>query len=124
MASFLKITLQLAVYILIYLLASAAVNYFSLPLPANIVGMLLMFILVLSGIVPVRLVKRGSAFLLSEMLLFFIPAVVAIVNYFDVLAEDGGRILAVIALSTLLVLSATAWVVDKLFSYENRRLLK
>lgn len=43
------------------------------------------------------------------MLLFFVPAVVAVVNYAQLLMVDGWRIFLVIALSTLMVLGATAW---------------
>lgn len=56
------------------------------------------------------------------MLLFFVPAVVAVVNYAQLLMVDGWRIFLVIALSTLMVLGATAWVVDKVYRYEVGRL--
>lgn len=51
--------------------------------------------------------SRG-ALLLAEMLLFFVPAVVAVVNYAQLLLVDGWRIFAVIALSTVMVLGTTA----------------
>lgn len=56
------------------------------------------------------------------MLLFFVPAVVAVVNYTQLLLVDGWRIFTVIAISTLMVLGATAWVVDKVYRYEMSRL--
>lgn len=56
------------------------------------------------------------------MLLFFVPAVVAVVNYAQLLMVDGWRIFLVIALSTLMVLGATARVVDKVYRYEVGRL--
>ena len=52
----------------------------------------------------------------------FVPAVVAVVNYTQLLLVDGWRIFAVIAISTLMVLGATAWVVDKVYRYEMSRL--
>lgn len=55
------------------------------------------------------------------MLLFFVPAVVAVVNYAQLLLMDGWRIFAVIAISTLMVLGATAWVVDNVYRYEMSR---
>lgn len=58
------------------------------------------------------------------MLLFFVPAVVAVVNYAQLLMVDGWRIFLVIALSTLMVLGATARVVDKVYRYEVGRLKK
>lgn len=43
-------------------------------------------------------------------------------NYAQLLMVDGWRIFLVIALSTLMVLGATAWVVDKVYRYEVGRL--
>ena len=116
-----KTASQLMVYIGLFLIAQFMVLHLTLPLPANIVGMMIMLVFLVTGIIPVRYVKAGSAWLLSEMLLFFVPAVVAIINYFNVLEQFGIQIFAVIILSTILVLGCTAFVVDKLFIYENRR---
>lgn len=44
------------------------------------------------------------------------------VNYTQLLMVDGWRIFLVIALSTLMVLGATAWVVDRVYRYEVSRL--
>ena len=63
--------------------------------------------------------SSGARWLLAEMLLFFVPAVVAVVNYAQLLLVDGWRIFAVIALSTVMVLGTTAWVVEKVYRYEN-----
>jgi holin-like protein len=73
-------------------------------------------------ILPLSWVRAGARWLLAEMLLFFVPAVVAVVNYAQLLMVDGWRIFAVIALSTLMVLGATAWVVDKVYRFEIGRL--
>jgi len=70
---------------------------------------------------PLSWVRAGARWLLAEMLLFFVPAVVAVVNYAQLLMVDGWRIFAVIALSTMMVLGATAWVVDKVYRFEISR---
>ncbi|WP_120509508.1 CidA/LrgA family protein [Rahnella bruchi] len=116
-----KTCIQVVFYILLFLLSVFIVETLSIPLPANIVGMVILFVAMLTKVIPVRYVRRGSSLLLSEMLLFFIPAVVAIINYFDILENEGIRILVVIVLSTTIVLSATAYIVDKVFKYELRK---
>jgi len=98
------------------------VQWLHLPLPANLVGMMILLTLILCRIIPLNWVRAGARWLLAEMLLFFIPAVVAVVNYAQLLLIDGWRIFTVIALSTLMVLGATAWVVDKVYQFEIRRL--
>lgn len=117
----LQIPLQVLLYAGLFVLAQNLVLWLSLPLPANLVGMVILLTLVMCRIVPLKWVRAGASWLLAEMLLFFVPAVVAVVNYAQLLLIDGWRIFAVIALSTLMVLGATAWVVDKVYRYELRR---
>ncbi len=97
------------------------VSTFHLPLPANLTGMLLLLVLVLSNVVKVSWLRRGASWLLAEMLLFFVPAVVAVVNYQDLLRQQGVKIMAVLVISTILVIASTAWVVDKLYRFELKR---
>ena len=113
--------LQLLLYTGMFIASDRLVSWLHLPLPANIVGMLLLLALIVTRVLPLRWVKAGSRWLLAEMLLFFIPAVVAVVNYGDLLRVDGWRICLVIALSTVLVLASTALVVDRLYRYEVAR---
>ena len=117
----LSLPLQLGLYIGVFVACEQLVNWLRLPLPANIVGMVLMLVLIVTRIVPLSWVKAGSRWLLAEMLLFFIPAVVAVVNYGDLLRMDGWRICVVIGVSTMLVLASTALVVDRLYRYEIAR---
>jgi holin-like protein len=52
------------------------------------------------------------------MLLFFVPAVVAVVNYAQLLMVEGWKIFLVIAISTTLTLGATGLVVDRVYRLE------
>ena len=113
---------QIALLAAIWLLADAAVRTFHLPLPANLTGMLALLVLILLGVVKTQWFSAGARWLLAEMLLFFVPAVVAVVNYAQLLMVEGWRIFLVIGLSTMMVLGATAWVVDKVYRYEVSRM--
>jgi len=117
----LQVPVQVLLYAALFVFAEYLVRWLHLPLPANLVGMVLMFSLILCRVIPLSWVRAGSRWLLAEMLLFFVPAVVAVVNYVQLLMVDGWRIFAVIALSTLMVLGATAWVVDKVYRFEISR---
>jgi holin-like protein len=118
----LQIPVQVGLYAGVFVFAEYLVNWLHLPLPANLVGMMLMLTLIVCRVIPLNWVRAGASWLLAEMLLFFVPAVVAVVNYAQLLMVDGWRIFAVIALSTLMVLGATAWVVDKVYRFEISRL--
>lgn len=112
------VPLQVLLYVGLFIFSQHLVTWLHLPLPANIVGMILLLTMIMLRILPVKWVKAGSNWLLAEMLLFFIPAVVAVVNYSDLLRVEGWRILMVITLSTLLVLAATGLVVDRVSRFE------
>lgn len=118
----LQVPVQVLLYAGLFIFAQYLVAWLHLPLPANLVGMVLMLALIVCRVVPLKWVRAGAHWLLAEMLLFFIPAVVAVVNYTQLLLVDGWRIFAVIAISTLMVLGTTAWVVDKVYRYELSRL--
>lgn len=113
---------QVVALCLLWICADLAVKQLHIPLPSNVFGMFLLLALLTLKLVKVDWLKAGSSWLIAEMLLFFIPAVIAIVNYQDLFVEQGGRILAVIGLSTILVLSITALVVDKIYHYELKKL--
>lgn len=113
-----QVPLQVALYVGLFLASEQLVNWLHLPLPANIVGMLLLLAMIMLRVLPLGWVKAGASWLLAEMLLFFVPAVVAVVNYGDLLRVEGWRILLVIGLSTLLVLAATSLVVERVYRFE------
>ena len=118
----LQVPVQVLIYAGLFVCAEYLVNWLHLPLPANLVGMLMLLALIICRVIPLYWVRAGARWLLAEMLLFFVPAVVAVVNYTQLLMVDGWRIFLVIALSTLMVLGATAWVVDKVYRYEVCRM--
>lgn len=109
---------QIVLLSAIWLLADTAVRTFHLPLPANLTGMLLLLACILLGVVKVRWFSAGARWLLAEMLLFFVPAVVAVINYQDLLLQEGWRIMLVLVISTVLVLGTTALVVDRVYRLE------
>lgn len=117
----LQVPLQVLIYAGLFVCAEYVVTWLRLPLPANLVGMLMLLALIVCRVIPVNWVRAGARWLLAEMLLFFVPAVVAVVNYAQLLMVDGWRIFLVIGLSTTMVLGATAWVVDKVYRYEVSR---
>ncbi|HFK3784995.1 TPA: CidA/LrgA family protein [Klebsiella oxytoca] len=118
----LQVPVQVLIYAGLFVCAGYFVNWLHLPLPANLVGMLMMLTLIVCRVIPLNWVRAGARWLLAEMLLFFVPAVVAVVNYAQLLMVEGWRIFLVIGLSTMMVLGATAWVVDKVYRYEVGRM--
>ncbi|WP_459568729.1 CidA/LrgA family protein [Cupriavidus sp. 8B] len=104
----------------LWLLADWLRGCLGLPLPAGLLGLLALAALLFSGAVRGGWVRRGADWLLGEMLLFFIPAVLAVVQYPELVRHQGWRICAMIALSTLAVMVVTALAVEQVVRLEQR----
>ena len=91
-------------------------------MPSNVFGLFVLLVLMFTGVINIKWLKAGSMWLLAEMLLFFIPAVIAIINYQDLFIHDGIKIMAVIVLSTCFVLGVTAFVVERIYRYEVKKM--
>ena len=53
-----------------FVCAEYLVNWLHLPLPANLVGMLMLLMLIVCRVIPLNWVRAGARWLLAEMLLF------------------------------------------------------
>ena len=72
------------------------------PLPANVIGLLLFTAAVFLGWVKVEWVEASANFLLRHMLLFFVPAIAAIVTFGPLLKQQwvgmvGGMVIGLLA---------------------------
>jgi len=90
----------------------ALVRLARVPLPGSIAGLLLLLALLAAGIVDVRDIERGAGLLLGEMMLFFVPAVVAVVDHPEWAGGLGLKLLAAIVVGTLAVMVVTGGVVE------------
>ncbi|WP_438515403.1 CidA/LrgA family protein [Craterilacuibacter sp.] len=82
-------------------------------IPGGVLGMVLLLLALQYRLLPIAWVEHGANYLLAEMLLFFIPAVVAVVKFSALFEQAGLRIAAVIVLSTACVMLVTAFAVDR-----------
>ncbi|MBM7044133.1 MULTISPECIES: CidA/LrgA family protein [Rhizobium] len=83
-----------------------------LPIPGAIAGMLLVLALFASGKVSMTSMQRGAEWFLAEMLLFFVPAVLAVLDHGEFLGIVGLKVLAVIFVGTVIVMGVTAISID------------
>ncbi len=101
------------VIILAILFSGELINKtFGLILPGNVIGMLILFLLLLTGLVKLQQLERVSDFLLNNLTIFFIPAGVGILKYYPLLAGKIVPFLIVVVLSTLIVMIFTGYVIE------------
>ncbi|WP_198670192.1 CidA/LrgA family protein [Dyella sp. C9] len=111
---------QVALIVLFWFACDQLVRRLHLPVPGSVLALALLLVLLLAGVVPAVGLRRGADWLLAEMLLFFIPAVMAVWEHLPLLRQDGLRILLVILLGTVLVMGTTALLVDLMFRWRQR----
>jgi holin-like protein len=82
----------------------------SLPIPANVIGLILFTACLFLKIVKLEWVEASAQFLLRHMLLFFIPFVVGTMVYFPIIRESFLAIVFGLVASSLLSLVVTGWL--------------
>ncbi|MFL9964257.1 CidA/LrgA family protein [Paraburkholderia sediminicola] len=119
---FARIAVQSAALAGLWFVADFAVRTLHLPVPGGVVGLVVLLALLFCGGVAPRWIKAGADWLLSDMLLFFIPAAVAAVQYGGLFREDGWRLALVVVGGTLMV--AVAFAVEQAARLERRFALR
>jgi holin-like protein len=107
-----RLATELAVLLAIYLLGCQMAVWFAWPIPGGVIGMVLLLLAFALGVVKPAGLQMGAGLLMAEMLLFFIPALMSLLDYGGLLRSDGWRILLVIGVSTLMVMLVTAFTVE------------
>ena len=82
-----------------------------MPVASGVLGFFLLLFLLEMKWFKLAHVERGADLLLAELLLFFIPPVVGVIQYQDLLIASGWKILLVILISTALVMMVSVYSV-------------
>ena len=80
------------------------------PLPGNVIGLILFTLCLFLGIVKLKWVEDAAEFLLRHMLLFFAPVIVGVIVYRDWIGREWPAITVGLLGSLLVVLLVTGWV--------------
>jgi len=104
--------LQLGLVLAFWLAGQGLVNLTGLPVPGGVIGMLAVLALFATGYLSVLSVRRGADWLIGDMVLFFVPAVLAVLDHHELLGMVGLKVLCVIVGSTLAVMTVTGLTVD------------
>ena len=71
---------QFTIIFSIYSISDIFGKSLKLPIPANVIGMFLLFILLLTGILKEHHIDKASDILINNMALLFVPATLAIME--------------------------------------------
>lgn len=79
-----------------------------LPLPPSVIGLVVLFLALQSGLVKLTTVEKLAKVLMDYLVLLVIPACISIMQYLDIIRDDLWVLLVGVGVSTVLVLISTA----------------
>ena len=97
-----------------------AVEFAHLPLPGNVAGMLVMFVALSCGVLPLRFVEEGAGLLVRNLPLFFVPMAVGFLTQGHLLATHGVAIAVALIGSLALGFAVTGRVAQYVMGYRRR----
>lgn len=104
----------------VFLLGGQLAAWLEWPIPGGVIGLGLLLVAFACGVVKPASLQLGAGILMAEMLLFFIPALMSLLDYGAMVRSEGWRIMLVIGTSTLLVMLVTAFTVEFVCRWKTR----
>ena len=102
---------QIIIILAVWSCAYVLQKLLNLPVASGVLGFFLLLFLLEMKWLKLAYVERGADLLLAELLLFFIPPVVGVIQYQALLITSGWKILLVILISTALVMMVSVYSV-------------
>ena len=103
-----KIIRQIGIIFTVCWLSLVIEKLLPFTFPASVIGMILLFLCLFTGVLKIEHIQEKADFLLGNMAFFFVPAGVSIMNYFDVLKHSIVQLVFVCIISTIITFAVTA----------------
>lgn len=111
---------QLAVIFVFLAIGELVVWATGTSVPSSIIGMLLLTLCLSVRLIKLKYVEGAADFLVKNLGFFFVPAGVALMGYFDLIAEQWLPIVIASAASTIIVIAVTGHFHQITRKYFNR----
>ncbi|MFJ7950284.1 CidA/LrgA family holin-like protein [Lysinibacillus sp. NPDC096418] len=109
---FAKSILQIGYLYIILFVGNSIASLLHIPIPGSIIGLGILFLLLQFKIVKLEWIEVGAALLLSELLLFFVPSAIGVIDYDALFGVQGMKVIAVIVGSGIVVMLATGYMAE------------
>ncbi|NLK93684.1 MAG: CidA/LrgA family protein [Clostridiales bacterium] len=96
----------------IYLVGEFLSKFFSLPIPGNILGMIILLILLCCKIIKLEQIETISNFFLDHLSFFFIPAGVGLLASAGIIKDIWYKLIIVCIVTTIIVIASTGITVQ------------
>ena len=105
---------QIGYLYVILFVGNSIARLLHLPIPGSIIGLVLLFLLLQFHIIKLEWIELGAGLLLSELLLFFIPSAIGVIDYTALFGVQGVKAVLVIVLSAIVVMFSTGFTAQLL----------
>lgn len=106
-----RLAVQIGFLFLVFRVGQWAGARFHLPLPGNVLGMLLLFGLLSAGVVRETWIHEGAGLLTKHLAFFFVPIAVGLMQWGSLFRREGPWLLLALVTSTLAALLASGGLV-------------
>ncbi|MFA6708794.1 MAG: CidA/LrgA family protein [Fusobacterium sp.] len=113
--------IQLLILLSINFLGILLENYFHLPLPGTILGMLILFFLLYKNILNEKNIGEICDLLVGNMVILFIPPAINLLSTIDLLKTDFFKIIFLLVITTLITMVITGKTVDFVIKRMEKR---
>ena len=101
---------QIAILWMFYYIGVLIVEWTNIFIPPGIIGLVLLWALLMTNVINVKLIQDGASFSIAFLTLFFIPSTVGVVEYPELLTLSGLLLVLAVFVSTVIVIVVTGKV--------------
>ncbi|CDQ38133.1 MULTISPECIES: CidA/LrgA family protein [Virgibacillus] len=105
-----KIAVHICLLYLIFLLGNWIEHTLGLFIPGSVIGMLILFLLLITNIIQVSWIAEGANFIVKNLAFFFIPVTVGVLNYYQLFSGKGFLLIIIVLISTIFVMAGSGIV--------------
>lgn len=103
----------------IYLIGELIASSLHLPIPGNILGMVILFALLCTKIIKVENIVNVTNFLLDHLSFFFIPAGVGLMTSMEIIKSTWWQLLVVCISTTIIIIGVTGTTIQRISKEKN-----
>ncbi|HIH0081456.1 TPA: antiholin-like murein hydrolase modulator LrgA [Staphylococcus aureus] len=111
---------QVIVIALVLFVSKIIESFMPIPMPASVIGLVLLFVLLCTGAVNLGEVEKVGTTLTNNIGLLFVPAGISVVNSLGVISQAPFLIIGLIIVSTILLLICTGYVTQIIMKVTSR----
>lgn len=111
---------QIGIVLGVCLVGEAIHGILPFPIPGSVISMILLFLLLFSGLIKPKHIKKNTDFVLKNMAFFFIPAGVSIMDKFSLLESSLLQFLLICLITYFLTFAATVYTVKAVTFLQNK----